>query len=67
MPRWPCPGKPLATTETAEPRTGGLVLSPSIAGGEALTTECVVDAALRLSDEGGIEAVNLRRLAGRLA
>ena len=31
-----------------------------------LTTERVVDAALRAADEGGIEAVSLRRLAGAL-
>jgi AcrR family transcriptional regulator len=31
-----------------------------------LTTERVVDAALRAADEGGIEAVRLRRLAGAL-
>ena len=31
-----------------------------------LTTERVVDAALRAADEGGIEAVSLRRLAGTL-
>lgn len=31
-----------------------------------LTTERVVDAALRAADEGGIEAVSLRRLAGGL-
>ena len=31
-----------------------------------LTTERVVDTALRLADEGGIEAVSLRRLAGAL-
>jgi AcrR family transcriptional regulator len=31
-----------------------------------LTTELVVDAALRAADEGGIDAVSLRRLAGAL-
>ena len=33
---------------------------------QGLTTERVVDAALRTADEGGIEAVSLRRLAGAL-
>jgi AcrR family transcriptional regulator len=32
-----------------------------------LTTDRVVDAALRAADEGGLEAVSLRRLAGALA
>jgi TetR/AcrR family tetracycline transcriptional repressor len=37
-----------------------------VKGQRGLTTERVVDAALRVADEGGIEAVSLRRLAREL-
>jgi len=41
-------------------------VSEVVKGQRGLTTERVVDAALRVADEGGIEAVSLRRLAREL-
>jgi len=41
-------------------------VSDVVKGQRGLTTERVVDAALRVADEGGIEAVSLRRLAREL-
>ena len=41
-------------------------MSGDVKAHRGLTTERVVDAALRAADEGGLEAVSLRRLAGAL-
>ena len=42
-------------------------MTDAVKGHRGLTAELVVDAALRAADEGGLEAVSLRRLAGTLA